>query len=71
MPKQLNIKKMLEANPSVDSKTLVEVLKIIKELKQAGLVGSSGYNLALPFSKRVVQSDESRRDNRAPRKAKT
>jgi hypothetical protein len=68
MPKQLNIKKMLEANPSVDSKTLVEVLKIIKELKQSGVVGSSGYNLALPFSKRVVQSDESRQGNRFPKK---
>jgi hypothetical protein len=68
MPKQLNIKKMLEANPSVDSKKLVEVLKIIKELRQAGVVGSSGYNLALPFSKRVVQSDETRQDNRLPKK---
>ena len=64
MAKQPNIKKMLEANPSVDSKTLVEVLKTIKELKQAGVVGSSGYNLALPFSKRVVQSDESRQSNK-------
>lgn len=64
MAKQINIKKMLEANPSVDPKTLMEVLKIIKELKQAGLVGSSGYNLALPFSKRVVQSDESRQSTK-------
>ena len=68
MAKQLNIKKMLEANPSVDSKTLVEVLKMIKELKQAGVVGSSGYNLALPFSKRVVQSDDSRQCNSLPKK---
>jgi hypothetical protein len=68
MPKQVNIKKMLEANPSVDSKALVEVLKIIKELRQSGVVGSSGYNLALPFSKRVVQSDESRQENRVPKK---
>jgi hypothetical protein len=68
MPKQLNIKKMLEANPSVDSKALVEVLKAIKELKQAGVVGSSSYDLALPFSKRVIQSDETRRESRVPRK---
>jgi hypothetical protein len=64
MAKQLNIKKMLEANPSVDAKALVEVLKVIKELKQVGVVGSSGYNLALPFSKRVVQSEESRQGNK-------
>jgi hypothetical protein len=69
MPKQkLNVKKMLEANPSVDAKKLIEVLKAIKELKQAGIVGSSNYNLALPFSKRVVQSDESRGGRPIPKK---
>ena len=68
MPKQLNIKKMLEANPSVDANKLVEVLKMIKELRQAGVVSSSGYNLALPYSKRVVQSDESRHDDRLPKR---
>jgi hypothetical protein len=68
MPKQVNIKKMLRANQSVDAKKLVEVLKVVKELRQAGVASVSGYNLTIPFSKRVVQSDESRQENRLPRK---
>jgi hypothetical protein len=68
MPKQINIKKMLRANQSVDAKKLVEVLKVIKELRQAGVTSVSGYNLTIPFSKRVVQSDESRQENRLSRK---
>ncbi len=68
MPKQINIKKMLRANQSVDAKKLVEVLKMVKELRQAGVTGVSGYNLTIPFSKRVVQSDESREEHRLPKK---
>jgi hypothetical protein len=68
MPKQINLKKMLAANRSVDAKKLVEVLRIVKELRQTGIPTVSGYNLTLPFSKRVVQSDESRRESSAPRR---
>jgi hypothetical protein len=68
MTKQLNIKKMLEANPSVDAQKLVEVLKAVKELRKAGVINTSGYNLAIPFSKRVVQSDESRHERRLPKR---
>src|ERR1035438_5910481 len=64
MPKQINIKKMLRANQSVDAKKLVEVLKVVKELRQAGVTSVSGYNLTIPFSKRVLQSDESRQESR-------
>ncbi len=54
MPKKLNIKKLLEANPSVDAEKLTAALKLIKELKKAGVVINPGYDLAIPFSKRVV-----------------
>ena len=60
MPKKLNIKKLLEANPSVNRDELAEALQMLCKLKQSGVVISSGYNLAIPFSKRVVQADDSR-----------
>jgi hypothetical protein len=60
MRKKLNVKKLLKANPSVNRDEVVEALKMLKTLKQSGVVISSGYNLAIPFSKRVVQADDSR-----------
>jgi hypothetical protein len=69
MPKKLNVKKLLQANPSVNRDELIEALRMLKTLKQSGVVISSGYNLAIPFSKRVVQADDSREVGR-PRKRK-
>jgi len=60
MPKKLNIKELLKANPSVDPEKLAEILKLVRELKQSGVVVNRGYDLAIPFSKRVVQADDSR-----------
>jgi hypothetical protein len=68
MPKKLNIKKLLEANPSVDADQLTEALKLILELKKSGAFVTAGYDLALPFSKRVVQVDENRQLNRPPKR---
>jgi len=60
MPKKLNIKELLKANPSVDAEKLAETLKLIRELKQSGVIVNRGYDLAIPFSKRVVQVDDNR-----------
>jgi len=68
MPKKLNVKKLLQANPSVNRDELIEALKMLRTLKQSGVVISSGYNLAIPFSKRVVQSDDSREVERPIRR---
>ena len=68
MPKKLNVKKLLEANPSVDADKLMETLKLIRELKKSGVIVNSGYDLAIPFSKRVVQVDENRQVNRLPKR---
>jgi len=69
MPKQqLNIKKLLEANPSVNAEKLMEVLKALRELRKSGVIKTSDYDLAIPFSKRVVQSDESRSASRPTRR---
>jgi hypothetical protein len=64
VPKKLNVKKLLKANPSVDAKKLLEAIKLMRELKESGVVPRSGYNLALPFSKRVVQTDGGRPQKR-------
>lgn len=64
MPKKLNVRKLLEANPSVNRDELIEALRMLRALKQSGVVISSGYNLAIPFSKRVVQADDSREAGR-------
>jgi hypothetical protein len=68
MPKKLNVKKLLEANPSVDAEKLTAALKLIRELKKSGVVINSGYDLAIPFSKRVVQVDENRQVNHLPKR---
>lgn len=68
MPKKLNVKKLLEANPSVDAEKLTAALKLIKELKKAGVVINPGYDLAIPFSKRVVQVDENRQIIHLPKR---
>ena len=68
MPKKLNVKKLLEANRSVDADKLMETLKLIRELKKSGIIVNSGYDLAIPFSKRVVQVDENRQVNRLPKR---
>jgi hypothetical protein len=68
MPKKLNMKKLLKANPSVDAAQLMEALRLIRELKKSGTFVTSGYDLAIPFSKRVVQVDENRQLNRLPKR---
>jgi len=65
--KKLDIKKLLKANPSVDAEKLTAALKLIRELKKSGVIINSGYDLAIPFSKRVVQVDENREINRLPK----
>jgi hypothetical protein len=69
MPKKLNVKKLLKANPSVDPTRLVEVLKVVQELKKTGVIVTAGYDLTLPFSKRVSQVDENRQIGRLPRRS--
>lgn len=68
MPKKLNIKELLKANPSVNAEKLAETLKMIRELKQSGVIINRGYDLAIPFSKRVVQVDDSREIRRLPKR---
>ena len=68
MPKKLDIKELLEANPSVDAEKLAETLKVIQELKQSGVVINRGYDLAIPFSKRVVQVDDNRGSSRVTKR---
>jgi hypothetical protein len=64
MPKKLNVKELLRANPSVDAEKLIKVLRTLRELKEAGVTINRGYDLAIPFSKRVVQADENRQGRR-------
>jgi hypothetical protein len=68
MPKKLDMEKLLEANPSVDAEKLLAALELIRELKKSGVIVNSGYDLAIPFSKRVVQVDENRQVNRLPKR---
>jgi hypothetical protein len=60
MAKRLNAKKIIKANPSVNATQLKETLKIIEELREAGVSMSSHYRLILPFSKRVSKSEDNR-----------
>ncbi len=54
--KPLDVKKMLASNPKVDAKKLLETLEVMVELQKVGIINTSGYSLAMPFSKRVSSS---------------
>lgn len=60
MAKKINIKKTIKANPSVNAAQLKETLRVIQELREAGVSMSSHYRLILPFSKRVSKSEDNK-----------
>ena len=52
-------KKLLDANPKVEAKKLYEVLHVLRKLRRSGLP-KGGYDLDIPFSKRVHARQEDR-----------
>ena len=56
-------KEMLKKNPSVDEDALKETIRIVNELKDAGVISESMYNLSSPYSSILYKSDSCDEDD--------
>jgi hypothetical protein len=54
MPKRLNLRRTIKANPEVNAKELKEGLEEIRKLREAGFTGKL-YNLRVPFSREASE----------------
>jgi len=58
MKAKLNSQEIIERNRLVDVEQLQEVLDVASRLAQSGVVEAAGYNLDLPYEKRVTRQED-------------
>lgn len=55
---KIDLNKLIEKNPKIDSQELAHTLKVLGELQKQGVNIGPNYNLGSPFSRPQPHSDE-------------
>lgn len=56
--KRMNIHKIIKKNPAGDARELQRNIKMLQDVKQAGIYLGPNYNLGSPFARPEPQSDQ-------------
>lgn len=55
--KKSEIDKIVSSNRSVNAEQLAEALKILRKLREAGVIDDSRSEITIPFAKRITARD--------------
>jgi hypothetical protein len=58
MVEQTDIEELIASNPKVDKDQLLDVIAVVKHLREQGLFEETGYRLASPFSGGPIKKSE-------------